>query len=82
MSTKSIGQLNYDVFCESSGRTPQWDNLSEIDHIAWNESAIVVRYAHQLMNQVPIVANVIEESVNGGGLGVEGGSTINQGGTG
>lgn len=49
MSTKSIGQLAFEVFHDSLGIKCDWITLPSPNQIAWNEAATVVRYAHHLV---------------------------------
>lgn len=47
-----------------------WDDLSSRAQVAWNETAVVIQYAHHFMTSVDEPGRVITEHVDGGGLGV------------
>lgn len=79
---KTLGQIAYEVHCEVSGRPMAWDDLSSRAQVAWNETAVVIQYAHHFMTTVDepgeaSTKRIITEMVDGGGIGARGGTASN-----
>lgn len=81
---KTLGQIAYETHCEALGmKCPEhFEKLPAIMQTAWNETAVVIQYAHRFMTPVDepgksSTRRVVTEHVDGGGIGARGGMATN-----
>lgn len=77
-SPVTLGRIAYNIYTETLGKRLDWDGLRIEQQIAWNEAAVCIRNSHHFLSNVEETqGRVVEEFVDGGGIGARGGMATN-----